>query len=209
MNILDKTTWNRREHFEFFSQFDEPFFGINTSINVATAYQKCKTNDWSFFLYYHFLSTKALNEIPEFKYRIKEQEVLVFDEVHTTTVLLRNDKTFMFSFIPFTTSFEEFVAAAQPEFDKANSTTGIGLNENTAKLNTIHYSAIPWINFTGITHARSFGGADSSPKISFGKLTQNDTGAYTMPLSVFVHHGLMDAYHVSLYIDRFQALLNE
>lgn len=147
MNILDKTTWNRREHFEFFSQFDEPFFGINTHVNVSKAYQKCKTNDWSFFLYYHFLSTKALNEVPEFRYRIKGQDVVVFDEVHTTTILLRDDKTFMFSFIPFTTSFEEFVAAAQPEFDKANRTTGIGLNEKTAQLNTIHYSAIPWINF--------------------------------------------------------------
>lgn len=209
MKILDKTTWNRREHFEFFSQFDEPFFGINTNINVTNAYRKCKANDWSFFLYYHFLSTKAINEIPAFKYRTKGQDVVVFDEVHTTTVLLRDDKTFMFSFIPFTSSFEQFVVAAQPAFAKAKNSTGIGLNEQIAQLNTIHYSAIPWINFTGLTHARSFNGNDSSPKISFGKVTKNQNEAYTMPLSVFVHHGLMDAYHVSLYIDRFQALLDE
>ncbi|WP_299453608.1 chloramphenicol acetyltransferase [uncultured Microscilla sp.] len=208
MKTLDKTTWKRQEHFEFFSQCDDPFFGINTAIHVTQAYQKCKINNWSFFLYYHFLSTQAINEVEEFKYRIKGDDIVIFDTIHTTTVLLRDDKTFMFSFMPFTPSFDQFVANAQEELAKAKNTTGIGFNENTARLDTIHYSAIPWINFTGLTHARSFGVADSSPKISFGKVTQETNDEMTMPLSVFVHHGLMDAYHVSLYIDRFQELLN-
>jgi chloramphenicol O-acetyltransferase type A len=30
-----------------------------------------------------------------------------------------------------------------------------------------------------------------------------------MPLSVHVHHALMDAYHVGLFIDEFQKLMNE
>ena len=28
-----------------------------------------------------------------------------------------------------------------------------------------------------------------------------------MPIAIYVHHGLMDAYHVGLYVDRFQELL--
>ena len=35
---IDITHWNRREHFEFFSQFDEPFFGITTLEDFTTAY---------------------------------------------------------------------------------------------------------------------------------------------------------------------------
>ena len=26
--IIEINTWNRKEHFEFFSHFDEPFFGV-------------------------------------------------------------------------------------------------------------------------------------------------------------------------------------
>lgn len=208
MKILNQDTWNRKEHFDFFCKYDDPFFGIISNIDVTAAYNKCKAQGWSFFLYYHYLSTQAINEVPEFRYRIKGNEVVIFDQIHTTTILLRDDKTFMFSYIPFTRSFETFVATAKQEMERAKNTTGIGLSKNTAQLNTIHYSAIPWINFTGLTHARIFGTGDSSPKISFGKLIKED-GKISMPVSTFVHHGLTDAYHVSLYIDRFQALLNE
>ncbi|OJJ13993.1 chloramphenicol acetyltransferase [marine bacterium AO1-C] len=207
MKILDKENWNRKEHFEFFSQCNEPFFGITVEVDVTKAYQQCKANNDSFFLYYHFLSTQAVNEVPEFKYRIKEDNVVVFDQVHTTTTLLREDKTFMFSFLPYTQSFEEFVTAADEEKERAQNSTGLGITENTSRLDTIHYSAIPWINFKGLTHARNFDWVDSNPKISFGKLDKSKE-QITMPVAIFVHHGLMDAYHVSLYIDKFQELLH-
>lgn len=74
--------------------------------------------------------------------------------------------------------------------------------------NVIHFSAIPWIDFTSISQARSYSHPDSCPKISFGKMTE-ENGIKTMPISVHVHHGLMDGYHVARFIDRFQQLLNE
>jgi chloramphenicol O-acetyltransferase type A len=74
--------------------------------------------------------------------------------------------------------------------------------------NVIHYSSLPWINFKSISHARSFSFKDSSPKISFGKMTiQQDKKI--MPVSVHVHHALMDGYQVSQFIDLFQQLMNE
>lgn len=208
MHTLDLKTWNRKEHFEFFSQCTDPFFGINVQLEVSHAYQKCKVNNWSFFLYYHYLSTLAANAVEEFRYRIKEGKVVVFEEVHTTTILLREDKTFMFSYHPFTQIFAQFVANAAQEFERAKNSTGIGMNKDTARLNAIHYSALPWISFTGLTHARNFEIEDSCPKISFGKISTNEE-KITMPVSVYVHHGLMDGYHVSLYLDKFQELLNE
>jgi chloramphenicol O-acetyltransferase type A len=34
-------------------------------------------------------------------------------------------------------------------------------------------------------------------------------GKKTMPVSVHVHHGLADGYHVGLFVERFQELMNE
>ena len=39
---IDITNWNRKEHFEFFSAFDEPFFGITTPIECSIAIEKAK-----------------------------------------------------------------------------------------------------------------------------------------------------------------------
>ena len=34
--IIDIATWNRKEHFEHFSAFDDPFFGVTVSMPTAT-----------------------------------------------------------------------------------------------------------------------------------------------------------------------------
>ena len=47
---LDKNNWSRREHFDFFNQFDEPFFGIVAELDCTNAYKICNDNSLPFFL---------------------------------------------------------------------------------------------------------------------------------------------------------------
>ncbi|MGZ2369333.1 hypothetical protein ACXR6G_06075 [Ancylomarina sp. YFZ004] len=97
----------------------------------------------SFSLYYHYLSTKTLNEIEEFRFRIKGDDIVIFDKTDVTTILLRPDKTFVIAFVPYVDSFEELCLSAKKEFNQMINTIGIGLSENIMRLNTIHYSALP------------------------------------------------------------------
>lgn len=39
---IELTNWKRKEHFEFFSQFSEPFYGITVRVDCTEAYQKAK-----------------------------------------------------------------------------------------------------------------------------------------------------------------------
>ena len=205
--IIDKNTWDRKEHFEFFTKIDDPVFGITAEVEVTNALKKCKKNNWSFHQYYHFLSTKAVNEIEEFKTRIEDGIIVQFDVVHTSTTILKENKTFAFTFIPRTETFEEFSKLAVKEFKRARNSIGIGITEESKQLNTIHYSTIPWINFKGIKHPLSTSFVDSNPKITFGKI-ENINDVVKMPVAVFGHHGLIDGYHIGLYLERFQSLLN-
>lgn len=45
---IDITHWNRREHFEFFSRFDDPFFGITTLVDFTKAYEHIKAHQRPF-----------------------------------------------------------------------------------------------------------------------------------------------------------------
>ena len=208
MRVLDKNSWNRKEHFEFFNQLDETFFGVTVEFDVTMAYKKCKEMNLSFSLYYHYLSTLAANQVEEFRYRIQGEEIIIFDKINVSTIFLREDKSFVFTFIPFTSNFEEFVTEAKKEFQRVNQTSGIGLDKNTTRLDTIHYSAVPWFSFKGLTHPRKFNSKESNPKITFGKATEIDK-QLIMPVSIHAHHGLMDGYHLGQYIERFQCLLYE
>ena len=74
--------------------------------------------------------------------------------------------------------------------------------------NVIHYSALPWLNFTSVSHARSFSFQDSCPKITFGKMVERAKRKY-MPVALHAHHALMDGLHVGQFVEAYQAIMNE
>lgn len=58
--IIDIATWNRREHYEHFSAFDDPFFGVTVQVDCTRAYQEAKTKGISFsLLVLHRITTAA------------------------------------------------------------------------------------------------------------------------------------------------------
>ncbi len=206
--IVDLNTWNRKEHFEFFVGFNEPFFGITTTVDFTLGYQKIKDLGYPYFLFYLYKSLQAANSIEAFKYRIDNDQVYLYDEIHASPTIGREDYTFGFSFIAYDKDFKHFIDKAQKETTLVKNSTGLCHNDNTKRIDTIHYSSIPWYNFTGLTHARHFEFIDSVPKISFGKYSKIG-GKLTLPIAINVHHALVDGYHIGLYLEEFQKLLIE
>jgi chloramphenicol O-acetyltransferase type A len=202
---LDIDHWNRKEHFLFFKQMEEPFFGITVAIDCTTAYEKAKAADVSFFSYYLHKTLVAVNTIENFRYRIIDNEVYIFDRIDVSATILRSDKTFGFSFIEFDENLYSFYKSTQKEITRIQSTSG--LFTRAYPENLIHFSALPWINFTSFSHARSYSWPDSCPKISFGKMIEENEKK-TMSMSVHVHHGLMDGYHVGAFINLFEKLMS-
>ena len=110
--------------------------------------------------------------------------------------------------IEYNSDFEVFKQNALAEVKRIQSTTGL-FTRSFDDDNVIHFSAIPWLNFTALSHARSYTYPDSCPKISFGKMITSETGKRTIAMSVHVHHGLMDGLHVGQFVDLFQDLMNK
>ncbi|MEM7187664.1 MAG: CatA-like O-acetyltransferase [Bacteroidota bacterium] len=46
---IDLDQWHRKEHFNFFSKFDEPFFGVTVNVDCTQTYDACEGTDDSFF----------------------------------------------------------------------------------------------------------------------------------------------------------------
>lgn len=56
--LLYLENWNRKEHFLYFNQLEEPFFGISATIDCTKGYETAKKN-WELpFLY--IICTKPL-----------------------------------------------------------------------------------------------------------------------------------------------------
>jgi chloramphenicol O-acetyltransferase type A len=202
---IDINGWIRKDHYQFFSQFEEPFFGITAEIDCTIAYQFAKKNNLSIFLYYLYQALKAANTIENFRYRIIDKQVYLFNVINASPTIDRPDGTFGFSYMDYNEDEELFYANAKQVIEKVKREQG--LIPAVSGENVIHFSAIPWINFTAISHARCFSFADSCPKITFGKITE-EQNKKKMPVAVHVHHALADGYHVGLFINKFQELMN-
>jgi chloramphenicol O-acetyltransferase type A len=203
---LDLATWNRKEHFEFFSSMEEPFYGITTVIECTQAYAAAKTLEIPFFTYYLHKTLAAVNAIENFRYRIIDNEVYVYDTIHASSTIMREDKTFGFSLITFDSDIQKFAKITENEIARIQNTKGLFTRE-FSETNLIHFSAIPWVNFTSLSHARGYSFPDSCPKISFGKLIDTN-GVKTMAIAVHVHHGLVDGYHVGLFLEELEKQMN-
>lgn len=200
---LDLSNWNRKTHFEFFSKFDEPFFGITVNMDCTKAYANAKQDNISFFIYYLHKTLLAINKIENFRYRIIDNEVIVYDTINASATIMRDDTTFGFSLIDYFEDLAVFNKKAQLEMERVRNTNGLFTRDFDGEYNLIHFSSLPWVNFTSVSHSRRYTFTDSCPKISFGKMVE-ENGKKFMSLSVHVHHGLMDGYHVGLFVEELQ-----
>jgi chloramphenicol O-acetyltransferase type A len=205
--LLDIENWPRKDHFHFFRKFDEPFFGATVNIDCTKAYDAAKTTGVSFFLYYLHKTLAAVNAVEPFRYRISGEQIHIYDRVDASPTISRDDGSFAFSLVEYHPDLAIFIKMAKDEIERIRITPGL-FTRQFDDANIIHFSALPWIDFTSLSHARSFSLPDSCPKISFGKMTVSENGKKSMPMSVHVHHGLMDGFHAGQFIDRLQLEMN-
>ncbi len=203
---LNVETWNRKEHFNFFKTFDQPYYGVTIQLDCTRAYTQCKKLGVSFYSYYLHRTLVAINDTENFKYRIEGDDVYICDQVDASSTILRDDHTFGFSHIKFKPDVIEFHQVVTAEIERIKNTTGLF---TTGPLtNVIHFSALPWVNFTHISEAFNKAANDSCPKVAVGKLTEVGERKL-LPFAIHVHHALVDGYHLGLFLDKLQLLLNE
>ena len=205
--IIDYNKWIRKEHYEWFKNFDEPFFGVVSEVDCSIAYANSKKNNIPFFHNYLHKSIKAANLLESFRLRVEEDQIVCYDSIHASATLNNAVGLFAISFINYDEDLIKFSKNVKKEEDRVRKIKGLGVNSDTARKDTIHYSSAPWFKITGLTHARNFKFQDSVPKITFGKF-ETTGDKKIMNISINGHHGLMDGSHVAEYLKLFQELLN-
>ena len=205
--IIDYNNWIRKEHYEWFKDFDEPFFGVVSEVDCSIAYANSKKNNIPFFHNYLHKSIKAANLLESFRLRVEEDQIVCYDSIHASATLNNAVGLFAISFINYDEDLIKFSKNVKKEEDRVRKIKGLGVNSDTARKDTIHYSSAPWFKITGLTHARNFKFQDSVPKITFGKF-ETTGNKKIMNISINGHHGLMDGSHVAEYLKLFQELLN-
>ena len=206
MRTIDLETWSRRRHFALYRSMTYPHFSLCAPVDITRFYALTKAAARPFGIAMTYLLAWVANQQTEFRYRIRGDQVIEHAVVNAGTTLLTEGDLFSFCTLPFAATWAEFAsgAAAQIASIKANPT----LEEDPGIDNLLFMTSIPWVAFTNMMHPVDLNPADSVPRIAWGKYTLAG-GVWTMPLSVQVHHALMDGIHVGRYFQRVQAALDQ
>lgn len=207
MKELDIENWNRKAQYEFFKTYEDPFFNVTANLEITKLYAYCKQHDLSFSLACLFVALKCINEIPEFKLRIKNDKVVQFDSVSIGSTVLNEDNTFSFCVFSYTNSITDFDSKGKEIIQKHKE--GVTFDAKEDEIQIIHCSTLPWVSFTGVKHARKGDEASKGiPKIIFGAFF-DENERKKIPFSVEVNHALMDGYHVGLLFKNMQQFIDD
>lgn len=202
---IDIDAWNRRSTFEFFRDYEDPYFNIAANLDVTRLYRFCKENGVAFSLATLFLSLQSANEIREFRLRMIGETVVEFDRVEATQTILNDDETFSFCYFELKDDIVEFDRAGKASREKYKALKTFDVESD--RIDLIYYSAIPWVSFTSFKHASRSNNRQTVPRMVFGKMVENGS-ARQMPFSVEAHHALVDGIHVGKLFNLFQAKLD-
>lgn len=201
---LDVTTWSRRQLFEFFIDYDNPYFNVCLRLDVTEVLSWLRSRATvSVSLANHYFALRVANEIEPFRYRLEDGKVLVHEIINGGTTVLLPDDTFTFAYFDYHHDFDDFMKGAQ---ESVAQTIAKPTFQPTPRDNLIYFTTLPWFSFTSFAHARKRGRGDSVPRIAFGKFVKENERTH-LPFSVEVHHALMDGLHVGRYVNRLQEAL--
>ena len=206
-DYLNTETWARREAFEHFRRFDEPCFNVCVRLDAAPLKAAVAERGQSFSLACVFLALRLANLHEPLRYRLEGGRVRVREEVHGSSTVLRADESFGFCYLDHTPHWNVFHTQARAAMAAAR--TGSAPFEPHAEQRALlYFTTLPWLHFTSFSHARHRGRDDSVPKLAFGRL-QAEGSRLWLPVSVEVHHALMDGLHLGRYVQALEAAMAE
>lgn len=183
---------DRISTYNLFSKYMFPFISFTYELDVTNLIIKAKEKGYKFSQCFNFILMQACNSVKEFRYRIKDDQLIEYDKVAISTTSLSAELNLSFLYIEYTENFEVFLESFRGQIDSKDK----DIASVDDYLDAIYTSCAPWISYTGLItpiKSKSF----SIPLITYGKFFKRDN-ATMMPITIQVHHGLVDGYHLSL-----------
>jgi chloramphenicol O-acetyltransferase type A len=200
--FIDIDGWKRREHFELYRKFANPFFSVCVEVDATRVWELSQSqNGPSFFLASVFLALRAANSVEAFRTRVRPNGAWIHDRVSITPTVLRADQTFAFVRLELAESFDEFAGVSTGAVDEACEIKPLVVAHPTDDM--VYQTTLPWVRFTSFSNALN-GEGDSVPRIAFGRCSE-DGGRWKLPVSIEVHHAVVDGVDVAAFLEKLAA----
>ena len=204
MTIIDKETWPRRAHYDFFTPMSDPFYTLTFPVDVTPLRAWCRANVMPFYPAMVFGVTKAMEAVDAFHYKDRDGVIVRHDTlVPSFTDLKPGSQQFHIVTLPKEGDLDSFCRTTRAK-SEAQQTF---LDQSGELDDLIYFSCTPWFDLTGCTNERDFDKDDNIPRITWGKYVPAD-GRETLGMCLEVNHRFVDGWHLGQFYQHLQQAID-
>ena len=193
---IDLGSFARRQSYELFLSYDNPTATRTVDLDVTALMVYIKERSLHFTALFGFLLARAVNHVPEFRYRLQDGIPVEFEHVIPSFAVLKNDKQLAFAKGVFSDSFSSDYAANQGLMERVRQ--GYVQEVGTASHGLFWLTINPWNRFTSLQFPLTSSTADI-PVFGVGKIC-GEVGRKIAPFAFRIHHSFVDGYHVAHFL---------
>lgn len=208
MKKIDFTNWKRRTTYNNFIQYTDPTFSIGTRLDVTDLLMYCRDNSRNFFATFLYVFSRCANEIEEFRTRIVGEDVVLFDCINPSYIVLLENEELVTCCTEYTRDYNSFHDRVRKNIETVKERNVATFNDRI-RLDCFYVSCLPWMDFTSVKNPYNHDdkSVTSIPRITWGKYVKTSDGRYEIAFDVAAHHGLIDGKQVAtLYESMTRAL---
>ena len=198
MKEIDVSKWKRKTPYECFSKYSNPVFSMTVRLDVTDLVQLSKRTKTSFFANFLFVVTKCLNSIEDFRLRITDDKVVVYDVITPSYIIMNDNGVIVTNQTEFTEDYKEFYQRVRNDIEEAKQNLGQKSFNKQGQNDVFYISCVRWVDFVGLNNPYNIPDASqtSIPRIAWGKYVE-ENGRLKMSLDISAHHALMDGFELS------------
>lgn len=188
-----------------FIDFLSSRYSMTVRLNAQKTYDLAHEKGIPFFNLTVACILEAINEIPEFKYRIIGDEVVEFEKINGIAPIIQEDHTIREIEIKPLSEFDDICSWNDYlENKKENIEDNLYLVESMKRDEEpiANLSCVPWIDFDSLTNIVASSN-QIMPAITWGKLTDGK-----MPVSITASHIFLFGWHFKLFYEKVEEYLN-
>lgn len=202
---IDLEHWPRREYFEHYTAHVPCTYAITVQVDV-TPIAAHGVRLYPAMLY---ALTTIVNRHEEFRTAQREDGQLgvYASMLPCYTVFHKDTETFSSIWTEYFPSFPDFLTAYEKDLAEYGNCQGL-MGKPDVPENHFPVSMLPWRTFQGFELYLPKSNDYFVPIFTMGRTFSQD-GRTLLPLSIQVHHGVCDGFHVCRFVDELEQLIQE
>ncbi len=195
----------RRAMFSFVKSFPDPALEITEKVTVPDFRPHLRALGLRTAHFLLHAVARASLQVPQFRLREWHGDIVEISsaQLYCSYVVQNPHTDLNHCRVPFNSDLATFAAAARVQEPYAQQARDIilpaPLPPDPASITAILLSIIPWLRVDSIVH----GGCSPIPLFTIGKFNTDTADRLVFNISISVHHGLVDAHHVSQFVEQF------